>query len=182
MDKTQVIALFGGSFDPPHIGHINIIKELASMGNIDKVIVMPTFLNPFKSKSHAPAELRLKWLKKIFQDFQNIEISDYEIKQNKKVPTIQTVEYILHKYDKIYVVIGADNLKSLDKWYKYQELKEKVSFIVATRDSIMIPKTFSRLDIEEDISSSKLREHIDISKLPVQCADEIYEYYQKVSK
>jgi len=181
MDKTQNIALFGGSFDPPHIGHIKIINTLIKIKDIDKVIVMPTFLNPFKSKSHASAKLRLQWLKKIFQNSKQIEVSDYEILQNKKVPTIQTVEHLLHKYNKIYLVIGADNLKSLDKWYKYEELKNKISFIVATRDALDIQKSFIKLDIDENISSSQLRKEMKISKLPNICADEIYEFYARIS-
>ena len=181
MDKTQNIALFGGSFDPPHIGHIRIIDNLLRFKDIEKVVVMPTFLNPFKSKSHANAELRLKWLKQIFKKNKKVQVSDYEILQNKKVPTIQTVEHLLHKYNKIYLVIGADNLKSLDKWYKYEELKNKVSFIVATRDALDIPKSFIKLDIDENISSSQLRKEMEISKLPSICADEIYEFYARIS-
>ena len=181
MDKTQNIALFGGSFDPPHIGHIRIIDTLLKFDDIQKVVVMPTFLNPFKSKSYANSELRLKWLKKIFKNYDKIVVSDYEILQHKKVPTIQTVEHLLHKYSKIYLVIGADNLKSLDKWYNYDKLKNNVSFVVATRDDINIPDSFRKIKIDEDISSSILRENIDISKLPIQCADEIYEFYKRIS-
>ncbi len=182
MDKTQTIALFGGSFDPPHIGHENIVKALLNLDYIDKIIIMPTFLNPFKSKSHAPATLRLSWLKKIFNQFKNVEVSDYETNQNKKVPSIQTVDYISQKYDKIYLVIGADNLESLDTWYKYEKLKSKVSFIVVTRDRISISDSFIKLNIDESISSTKLRKNIDRLKLPLQCADEIYKYYKRISK
>ena len=75
----DTIALFGGSFDPPHIGHEAVIKALKKFKDIDKIIIMPTFLNPFKSDFYAPSSLRLKWLKEIFNEETNVEISDYEI-------------------------------------------------------------------------------------------------------
>jgi nicotinate-nucleotide adenylyltransferase len=59
------IALFGGSFDPPHIGHEAIVKALMKLDEIDKIIIMPTYLNPFKTEFFAPADLRVKWLKKL---------------------------------------------------------------------------------------------------------------------
>lgn len=153
----ETIALFGGSFDPPHIGHEAIVKALLNMKEIDKVIVMPTFLNPFKSHSHASPELRLRWIKEVFNGFENVEVSDYEVKQDRSVTSILSVKHFLKEYKKIYLVIGADNLASLDKWERYSELKELVTFIVASRDGIEIPKGYITLNIDENISSTQLR-------------------------
>jgi len=180
MDKTQTIALFGGSFDPPHIGHEKIVKALLDLEYIDKVIVMPTFLNPFKSKSHASAKLRFKWLNQIFEKNTDVIVSEYEVKQNKKIPTIETVEYLLTKYSKIFLIIGADNLISLKKWHNYDKLKVKVSFLIVHRNNIEIPKSFSKLKIEENISSSELRKNINSLKLPKSCSQEISKYYQRI--
>ncbi len=175
----KTIALYGGSFDPPHIAHVAIVTALSNLDFLDKIIVMPTYLNPFKERFTTPAELRLEWLKKIFSDFKNVVISAYEVDKKRKVPTIESVNHLLKEYDKIYVVIGADNLASLHKWERYNELKNKVNFIVATRDNIEIPKDFIQLKIDEDISSSELRENLEITKLPKQCADEIAHYYKE---
>jgi nicotinate-nucleotide adenylyltransferase len=153
----KTIALFGGSFDPLHDGHKAIVKALLKMDEINKVVIMPTFLNPFKSKSHTPATLRLKALDEYFKKFKNVEVSDFEVLQKKKVPTIESVKYLLKKYKKIYLVIGADNLATLDRWQNYDELKKLVTFIVASRDSINIPKEYITLDINVDISSTQLR-------------------------
>ncbi|MDP2893262.1 MAG: adenylyltransferase/cytidyltransferase family protein, partial [Sulfurimonas sp.] len=87
----DTIALFGGSFDPPHIGHEAIVKALIKFRDFDKIIIMPTFLNPFKFQFYAPAPIRVKWLKEIFNDYKNVEISEYEVLQEKKVSTIETV-------------------------------------------------------------------------------------------
>lgn len=173
----DTIALFGGSFDPPHIGHEAIVKALREFKDIDKVIVMPTFLNPFKSQFYAPASLRVKWLKEIFSDYKNVEVSEYEVLQGKKVPTVETVKHLLKSYKKIYLVIGADNLASLHEWHKYSELRDLVTFIVVPRDGIEISQEFLRLIIDEKVSSTKLREKIEISKLPKKCAKEIYNFY-----
>ena len=173
------IALFGGSFDPPHIGHMAVVEALNKLDYIDKIIIMPTFLNPFKSESHAPSELRFKWLKEIFKDFKNVKIDRYEVEQNRQVPTIESVKYLLKTYKNVYLVIGADNLASLEKWNSYLELKDLVTFIVASRDNIIVDKKFIQLNVDEKTSSSVLRENIEISMLPKECATEIEQYYKE---
>ena len=178
----NTIALFGGSFDPPHIGHVAIVDALDNFKDIDKVVIMPTFLNPFKSKSYAPSQLRLKWLKEIFKEHKNVEVSDYEINFQKKISTIQTVKYLLKKYKKIYLVIGADNLASLHDWDNYSELKELVTFIVATRDSIKINNSFLRLEIDVDVSSTKLRDYIGNTEISNILLQEIISAYSKHHK
>ncbi|PHS57509.1 MAG: nicotinate-nicotinamide nucleotide adenylyltransferase [Sulfurimonas sp.] len=160
----DTIALFGGSFDPPHIGHEAIVKALQKFKNVDKIIILPTFLNPFKSKSFASAINRLNCLRTRFHGFDRVEISDYEIIQGQKVPSIQSVKHFLKLYKHIYLVIGADNLACLNKWQSYDELKDLVTFIVATRDDIDIPKEYISLNINEDISSTLIREKDKQSK------------------
>ncbi|MDD3476977.1 MAG: nicotinate (nicotinamide) nucleotide adenylyltransferase [Sulfurimonas sp.] len=175
----DTIALFGGSFDPPHIGHEAVIKALKKFKDIDKIIIMPTFLNPFKSNFYAPSSLRMKWLKEIFKEDEKVEISDYEVLQNRQVPTIETLKHLLKSYKKIYLVIGADNLAKLELWNSYDELKELVTFVVAQRDGIDIPKEFIALSVDEKISSSQLRNKMDYSKLSKKCAQEIYDFYKE---
>lgn len=173
------IALFGGSFDPPHLGHVKIVEALKSLGFIDKIIIMPTYLNPFKSKFVADASLRLKWLKELFQDDQNVEVSSFEVDQATKVPTIETVKHLQQYYDVIYLVIGADNLASLEKWYKYDELKTLVKFIVVTREGLSIPDNYIKVEVDVPVSSTKLRESIDIEYLPPKIAKKIENYYKE---
>jgi len=175
----DTIALFGGSFDPPHIGHEAIIKALKKFKDIDKIIIMPTFLNPFKSNFYAPSSIRLKWLKEIFKEEKNVEISDFEVLQNRQVPTIETVKHLLKSYTKIYLVIGADNLAKLDDWNSYNELRELVTFVIASRDDIEIPDKFIMLSVDEKISSTQLRENMELSKLPKKCAEDIYNFYKE---
>lgn len=175
----ETIALYGGSFDPPHLAHEAIVKALRKLDFIDKVVVMPTFLNPFKANFTADAQLRLQWLRDIFSSYKDVKVSSYEVDLKRRVPTIETVKNLLGEYNKIYLVIGADNLKSLSQWYQFDELKKLVTFIVASRKNIEVPKDFIRLDIDENISSSELRKNLDSSKLPEKAKNKILQYYKE---
>ncbi len=77
------------------------------------------------------------------------------------------------------MVIGADNLYALEDWNSFKELKELVTFIVASRDNIIVDKKFIMLDIDEKTSSSELRKNMDISMLPIECTTEIEQHYKK---
>ena len=92
------IALFGGSFDPPHAGHDAAVKAILSALKPDLLIIMPSFLNPFKKSFSAPPQLRLRWCRALWSDAPHVEVSDYEISQNVPVPTIQSVKFLLEKY------------------------------------------------------------------------------------
>jgi len=175
----KTIALFGGSFDPPHIGHETIVKALCNFDFLDKIVVMPTFLNPFKDTFFAPAELRLSWLRKMFLNYKKVIVSSYEVDKQTKVPTIESVEHLLKEYDKVYLIIGADNLKSLNRWHRFEDLKNLVTFIVATRNDIKVDDSFLKLDVKEDISSSCLRVNIQEYKLPKIIKNEILQYYKE---
>jgi nicotinate-nucleotide adenylyltransferase len=175
----KTVALYGGSFDPPHIGHISVVEALERLPYISKILIMPTYLNPFKRSFYAPPKLRLKWLREIFSSHEKVTVSSFEIDLNKEVPTVETVKYLKKRFSKIYLVIGADNLQSLHKWHAYEELKELVTFIVAKRDNIPVSDEFIQLNITEDISSSQLRQNMDISKIPKTLAKEIANYYKE---
>lgn len=173
------IAIFGGSFDPPHSGHIAILKALVALTYIDKIFIVPAYLNPFKSSSVALASLRLKWLREISREYPKCEVSDFEVSLGRSVATIETVEHFATLYSKIYVVIGADNLESLHRWHRYDELKNLVEFIVVTRDNISIPQEYKSINIDERVSSSLLRENMSLTKLPQVCAKEISKFYKE---
>ena len=105
------IALFGGSFDPPHAGHDAAVKAILSSLKPDLLIIMPSFLNPFKKSFSAPPQLRLRWCRALWSDAPHVEVSDYEISQNVPVPTIQSVKFLLEKYG-IHDKIAAETAAS----------------------------------------------------------------------
>lgn len=177
----MICAVFGGSFDPPHIGHEQIVEKALRTLHVDMIFVVPTYLNPFKDSFSAPATLRLKWLRKLFEDNKKVRVLDYEVKQKRSVATIETVNYLLKNYDidKIYLIIGADNFKKLPLWKGYDELKSKVEFVVATRDDIMLPKELKKIKINVNISSLELRDKINPSFIPGCIRNEVENFYKK---
>lgn len=171
------IALFGGSFDPPHVGHVAVVEKALQQLDIEKLFIVPAYLNPFKSHAHAPAALRLDWLKRIFADHHDVEISDFEIMKNRAVPSIETVTHFLQGGTGIYLIIGADNLASLKQWHRFNELDALVKWVIATRGDVEIPPHFIKLDISEPVSSTQLRERMEHHALPASVAEEIAQFY-----
>ncbi len=131
------IAIFGGSFDPPHRGHLQIIELILNKLDIDKLIILVAYKNPFKANYRIQANKRLKWIESITSKYNKIICSDYEILQNKVVTSIQSVRYFESIYNpsKIYFVLGQDNFLQIDKWSEFDILKNKVEFIVIERFS-----------------------------------------------
>jgi len=172
-------AIFGGSFDPPHIGHLEIIKQTLASLDVDELIVVPAFLNPFKSKSFAPADLRLKWLRAMTKELQGVKVSSFEVDQNRAVSSIETVKHFRDDDETIYLIIGADNLHALSKWKSYETLNEIVTWVVATRNGIKIPEKYINLDVNQNISATELREQINEAYLDKNVAQEVIDYYKK---
>lgn len=171
------LAVFGGSFDPVHIAHEAIVNEAIKELDIDKLIVVPTFLNPFKNSYHFEPNVREQLLKKVFFKTAKVEICDYEIKQKRAVYSIETIKYLKNLYNpsKIYLIIGADNVKGLDKWSCINELKSLVDFVVASRNGFIDNDftKFKNLKVDIDISSTKLRDKIDLNFIPIQIKEDI---------
>lgn len=162
----QSLAFFGGSFDPPHLGHLHIIESALKELRIDKLLVVPNFLNPFKDCFCFAPNLRLEWLRILCQSLPDslnnkLEVLDYEICQNSPTPTYQTLQFVRQNYSvkgKIYLLIGADNVKSLPRWQNFAKLKKSVEFVIIPRKGFEIPQGFRILPFcELDISSTQIR-------------------------
>lgn len=170
------IAVFGGSFDPIHIAHKAIVDAGLKELDIDKLIIIPTYLNPFKKDFLFEPIKRFEFIKKVFKDYENVLVSDYEINKKKLSYTYETIRYIkkYYKPKKIYFIIGEDNLKSLHRWHNIDELKENLEFVVAIRKGYnLVDKEYKTLNIDIDISSTELREELDLNFIPKEIKDDI---------
>ncbi len=160
-DRKESVALFGGSFDPPHFGHKAIVKEVLEILDIKRLIVIPTFLNPFKIGFHSSPKKRLLLSKAFFKEFKKVTVDSYEVKRGKSTPTAITLKYFQTIYNVEYIVIGADNLSSIDKWYNFKWLNSQISWIIATRGGYDLDtsklRDFKILKVEADISSTEIR-------------------------
>lgn len=176
------IAIFGGSFDPPHIGHEKIVEEALDILDIDKLIIVPTYLNPFKSSFKIEPQKRLQLIQELFVNTKSVEVSSFEIEQNRSVYAIETVEYFskLYKPEKIYFIIGADNLEKLHLWHNYDKLSKLVEFVVVKRDDIDIVSDYKVLDeVDIDISSTHLRDELDMEFIPQKIRKEVKDLWLK---
>ncbi len=173
------LALYGGSFDPPHRGHLFVALKALERLDCDQLIIVPAFRNPFKNSIVADSESRLRWLKKIFAPYPRITVSDFEIRQHRSVYTIETVRYYATQCEKLYLIIGADNLESLHLWHEYDTLKTMVTFVVATRNAILIPDRMIALVVNEPISSTDFRTSFSSLGLPESIENEITSYYKE---
>ena len=174
-----MLALYGGSFDPPHAGHVHVALKALNVLDIDKLIIVPNFRNPFKSSVCAEGTVRIQWLKQIFEPYEKIEISDFEVNLHRSVPTIETVEHYASEDEKLYLIIGADNLPSLEQWHDYKKLAQKVIFVVATRDNITIPPGMITLEVNEESRSSNFRDHNFALGLEETLEKDIITYYKE---
>ena len=128
------IAIYGGSFDPPHKGHKLLAENLASVCGAEKVIIIPTALSPFKNSSSATAEDRLDMCKLFFKE-DLFQISDVEIKRGGKSYTVDTLTQIKEENPEaeLFLFMGDDMLLSFDKWYCYQEILRLATIVCACR-------------------------------------------------
>ena len=164
------IGLLGGSFDPPHKGHIKISKESKKRFKLNYIIWAITKKNPFKKQSRLNLKSRINFAKKITKKEKFIKIRFYEdlIKSNK---TINLINYFIkNKKNEIYFLMGADSLINFHKWHQWKKISQKCNIIVFDRygykKKSLNSTTFKRLNKKNfkfiefkkvNISSSQLR-------------------------
>ena len=161
----------GGSFDPPHIGHLKISLEARKRYKLNEVIWAITKKNPFKYNASYNLKTRILLSKKLIKNIKFIKINFYETKI-KSTRTYNLLKYLKRKYPKLdmYFIMGADNLINFHKWYKWEGISEICNIIVFDRTGYKSKSlksiSFSKLNKKVldyvkfkkvNISSSKLR-------------------------
>lgn len=162
--RVERIALYGGSFDPPHFGHKSVLEEAIKVLDIDKLLLIPTFLNPFKSSSFLTANERLERSKNFFNFSPKILVSDFEVAQNRIVPTVETLKYFQQCYDVRYIIVGADNLENIDNWKDFEYLNAQIIWVIARRKGYKLQtdklRDFKILNINVELSSTQIRNNM----------------------
>lgn len=137
------VALFGGSFDPPHIGHL-IIAELArGQLLLDEVIFVPAFVPPHKMKDHASTALdRLRMTRLAVRGNPSFRVSDIEIRRKGVSYTVDTVTTFKrrHRSAKLYLIIGGDSLAQFWSWKAPDEILAEASLAVYARPGSKIKR------------------------------------------
>lgn len=166
------IILFGGSFDPIHIGHLKIAEKAIESINADKLIFIPTFLSPHKDKTDATSIDRYNMINLILENNNKFDISDYEINKSEMSFSFQTIKHFKEIYpnDELYLLIGNDQLENFHNWKENKYILENIKIICAHKkdDAKYIINTKNIIFINNDlcdISSTKIKEKNCINNL-----------------
>lgn len=147
------LAVFGGTFNPLHIGHEQMIKTVSSLSFIDKVVLIPTKIPPHKDVDFlASDDDRLAFCELAAGKFGNVSVNNTELLRNGKSYSIDTLREIASQFpdQKIYLVIGGDMMTGFKKWKDYKDILSLASLLV-----------FSRVGVDVDQFSSSVNELTD---------------------
>lgn len=173
------IGIYGGTFNPVHIGHLHVADVAARALCLDRVIFVPTGNSYMKSDTDmASGWCRLMMINFACQNDDRFFVSKVDLQREGPTYTIDTMRDMkaLYPHDKLFFIIGADSLEQLPKWKNIEELIKEVSFIVIGRKGIKmeIPKPIKQMKdydifiirdaIKLDVSSSEIREAIKRGK------------------
>src|SRR5690348_4467233 len=161
------IAVFGGRFDPPHVGHLAVAKEILKVRpDIDEVWLIPANTHPWRPIV-ASAKDRFAMVK--LMEEEKIKAKDLDIVRGGETYTIDTIKLLFQENrNNIYHwVCGIDQIKDLYRWKEYDELQKLINFIVFPRkgydEKTNLPKNVSLIKgdfIATDLSSSAIRQHV----------------------
>lgn len=133
------LAIFGGTFNPVHIGHLAMADDVCSTLGYDKILFVPAFVPPHKiAKDMESPENRVAMLAAAFKDDERFEVEPCEIERGGTSYTIDTVKYIIEKYKgqlegKPGLLMGQENASEFDKWRQSEEIAKLCNLIVARR-------------------------------------------------
>ena len=172
------LCVFQGTFNPIHKIHLEVAKYAKEHYNFDNILFIPAYIPPHKNIDKKLADHRFNMVKLAISDYNYFNISDIEYKHNTNSYTYNTITELYKKYDidgKINFLIGTDAFIKIESWYKTEELKDLVHFIVFKRTDNFNPSDFDKLkekgyDFEfsqmkyTDVSSTELRQNVKSGK------------------
>lgn len=199
MNNKKILAVLGGSFNPPLNSHFSLAQQIVNeYDNIEKVIFVPVN-SKYEKQDLLPNKHRYNMLKLVCDKNDKFILSDIEIKQDRQLYTLETLELLQEQYPEyeLCFTIGTDNLKSFPTWNNPEELSKKFKILVIERDEDNIEaildenvflkehrNSFIKLkkNIRSNISSSFVRDKLKRGKsIRYLTPDEIY-YYIKENK
>lgn len=129
------VLLYGGTFDPPHNGHMNNLRAALDLVQPDRAIVMPAGIPPHKAASATPGALRLAMCACFTVLSPAVEVSDWEIRQGGRSYTVHTLEMLRARFPDaaLYLSVGSDMLLSFQKWCRWQDILRMATLVVESR-------------------------------------------------
>ncbi len=133
----EKIGVFGGTFNPIHMGHLIMADEVCKHHHLSKIIFMPAYIPPHKYVADlAEAQHRYEMIKAVIDNKSKFEVSDLEIIRKGKSYTIDTILEIINNYGKdseIFLIMGADSLNELELWKSIKKLSQLCHFVIVNR-------------------------------------------------
>lgn len=163
------LGIYGGSFNPVHLGHLLVAQAAMEELGLDKLFFVPAAQSPFKTENEiAPAETRLRWLRLALAGKTDCEIDEQEIRRGGASYTIETVRDYKNKFPaaKLFYLVGADNVSKLNEWRGAEELAKLAEFAAVPRPgekTVEFPNPFRGKMLKGfpvEISSSEIRGRI----------------------
>ena len=149
------VGVFGGCFNPVHIGHLSLIEEVLTRFELEKVLVVPNMNPYYKAHKEVSFDLISKMINLAIDDKWNCEISTLESDPNKDYATYKTLRVITEDNlnNELYLILGSDQFLQFPNWKNSDEIKDKINLIIALRDNYII-----NIDdyIDKNIHYSKL--------------------------
>ena len=136
------VGVYGGSFDPPHIGHVMVTAWALSAGQIDTLLIVPTWSHAFNKSHGADYDTRLALCEAAFTNFRNVEVSAIEKEIGGKSRTLHTLRELKNRRpkDEFALVVGADVLAKTDDWYRWDDIIELAHPLVVGRQGYPQPE------------------------------------------
>lgn len=163
------IAILGGTFDPPHIGHLIIAEEVRQELSLEEVWFMPSYEPPHKQHADSSVVHRIKMIELALRDNPFFTMNLIETKRHTPSFTIDTMEELTkqHPQTNFHFIIGADMVAYLPKWKAINRLLELVTFVGVKRAGYSLQTSYPIKEVDVpliDVSSSMLRDQISEQK------------------
>lgn len=169
------VAIFGGSFDPVHNGHISLAKDAADEVGLDELIFMPAYIQPFK-QGHDTTECnhRFAMLRAVTEEDTRFAVSNYELRTRGISYTYKMLRAVKAAYDvddRLYFMCGTDSFLNIEIWKEAEELLENYYYIIGVRPGykeVELDETIKRIHAEHGTSIVKIHNRrIDVSSTEV---------------
>jgi len=167
---TRRVGFFGGTFDPPHLGHLALAKLAIEKAELDKLFLCPAYSAPLRTEPALFSAMdRLRMIEEICKLDRKMDVWDGEVQLARSQFTFDTIVKFTKHYpeNQLFLLLGADQFSRLKQWYKPMELSQLVHFLVFARNEEEIPSpplenmevTFMENDLI-DISSTDIRDKL----------------------
>ncbi len=160
------IGILGGTFDPPHIGHLVVAQDALESLELDRMIVVPAGRPPHR-EALLDAATRLALVRLAFEGDDRVQVSDIEVEREGPSWTVDTLEWVRRELDPevLYLIVGADQLRSFRGWREPERILQLARLAVMTRPGEELKGTDVPHEVVEvtrvDLSSTRIRRRLE---------------------